>query len=194
LQVGRYNAVLHKLFSMKEGAPAPQLEGSLQAAIILENDRPEYKFLGNEFLMAGSRQQGNVAAQVSVGQLFNPAGSGVLCVLEEFSWDFSGTTTLLAGIVTTALVTVGTKAFRDSRQAIIAGQGACQVFGSNSVATGLITPQLRIRGVADVAQTVRIPFVLSPGNGFQIESTGSNVIMRYYFAWRERHLEPSETR
>ena len=50
IQVGRFNAVLHKLLDMKEGAPAPQLSGDVIPTLVLENDRPEWIFLGAERL------------------------------------------------------------------------------------------------------------------------------------------------
>ncbi len=77
----RYAALLAKLLGAK-GEQLTEVSPELIAGIILENDRPEYKFLAGEILAAVFVQVAAVAAQRASAAIVNNLGSGTLVVVE----------------------------------------------------------------------------------------------------------------
>lgn len=67
-----------------------------------------YKFTGDKKAFIASYQQSNVAGQYSYVQLWNPAASGVIGVVEYISYaSIDAVSTLVLGIYTSALTTSG---------------------------------------------------------------------------------------
>lgn len=198
VQVGRFNAMLYKMFSMEEGSPAPQLTGEIIPAVILENDRPEYKFLGGEHLMTVGAQITSAVSNFAQLQLYNPAGSGALVILEQIEfclasaglWGIYVTQTELAGGAPTSLTTFK----RDSRFG-----GATAAGGVANVAitthTAIVGARLFVaRDAANATNARRFEYVLSPGYGLTLTTVNTNIDVGANIQWRERFLEQSESR
>lgn len=195
LQVGRYNGILHKLLDMKEGAPSPQLAGDIQPVLVLEADRPEWKYLGGEYLCLG---YGRVSAtNIPHAHLQNDQGAGVLVVLEKFVVSCSAAGEIFGGH-RDGLVGGGSQAFaeytfRDSRLSRAADVTAATVVTYDNAASQLTVPNVYARVLANTPYTFDIPVVLQPGDGFLVRGpTGATFGVT--FVWRERYLEPSELR
>jgi len=77
------NQLLTRTLGMKGArAPAGLLTPELAGAIILENDRPEAKVLGGEFIW-GCQASYDAGDEVSSIHLLNPADSGVIAIVEH---------------------------------------------------------------------------------------------------------------
>jgi len=130
---------------------------------------------------------------VVAGNLFNPAGSGVIAVVEHIEWRFDGTDNADIDIVQNTLTGGQTKGlFMDSR---LGGDRLSTLFATTqtAIATDAI---FRRRSVANEIQFLDDRnglFVLSPGNAVQIGySAVTNQNLAVTFFWRERTAEPSE--
>lgn len=199
VQVGRFNGILHKLFAMKEGAPAPVLMPELLAGIILENDRPEYHFLAGAHLGMGGISSSGVVGELSFGLLANPVDSGALVILERFYSSVTAGSTIFWQVF--AGVAPGTATARNTRDTrltinLAAGQQTGLVgtvrFGSSAVS--LITAAGGMyRAVTDAYQE-ELVVILAPGTYIIWEDNTANEGLVMHYIWRERALEPSETR
>jgi hypothetical protein len=204
VQVGRYNATLFKLLSMKEGAPAPTLAPELVASVILEADRPEFHFLGGSHLGIGQADQAAGGAGVSSWvMLHNPVGSNALVIVEEIRPVEPGGTSIGGSIrlVDTSSGALGTNTnnaiWRDTRGAGNPGanQGLVAETRVLTVTPGagnsLIIP-FRLQAGVQAIFTLRL--VLSPGRAVAVTPDVSNQRIAASWSWYERPLEPSEAR
>lgn len=199
IQVGRLNAILHKLLDMKDGAPAPQLAGDIVPTIVLEQDRIEWLFLGGQIPMIGNKilAAGGAGTFTNIA-LTNPAGSNVVCVCEGWAINVGAAATyrgtLAAGRITGGAV--GTNRSRDGRYG--GAIGACFVEGANgsivSEMTALSGPYWQYRVNTNVNDRTSHQFVIPPGYTLDLEHTTTNQAMTGTFWWRERAIEPSELR
>jgi hypothetical protein len=80
IQGGRWDQLLRRLFSMKQGAVAPTISPEIVSNIILENDRPENLALAGVRLGMGSSSEVAAAGEFSMCQLWNPVNSQTLVV------------------------------------------------------------------------------------------------------------------
>jgi len=197
IQVGRFNGILHKLLDMKEAAPAPSLAPDIFACLTLETDRPEWAFLGAVRLCSASGDQAAGAGAVSIFQLSNPAGSGVIIVLESVNiWTV--TTQLIYTHIassSTGLPTTISTFFRDPRWgAPAAGAPAGLVTSSNATsAFGNIIHRQQCPSTQSFGLELP-PVVLVPNSSIQFAGAAVNIRTACSIHWRERHLEPSELR
>ncbi len=196
IQVGRYNAILHKLLDMKEGAPAPQLSADVVPALVLEQERPEWAFLSGEKLMSGYTSQAASAGNVCNVQLWNPGGSGVLCVVEQIIYGNRWLNDYWLSWSTVALTTNSVAASRDTRNGIGAITGASQCryqFAAAPLGTGAIH---KIQGTDAPGAPIYVKagWVISPGYGLIASGGVQNTALSVCFHYRERVIEPSELR
>jgi hypothetical protein len=207
IQVGRYNGVLHKLLDIKDGAPAPQLAADIQPGLILENDRPEWKFLGGEHLCAGVGRRSATALQFSTVWLWNPMPSrGVIIVVEKViisATTASGTNGQVHWGHIDALIGGGTQVevahgFRDARLARGNQASAGQVYVAGPAASGDITAELGSVFFGGDSQTVltieNMNYILMPQTGLGFQSGAVQENLTVAFQWRERQVESSELR
>lgn len=192
IQVGRYNGVLHKLLGMPEGAPSPTLATDVFPMLALEVDRPEWKFLGGERLCGGRMTDGNVAAQYSHVGLRNPAGSGMLVVVQKILIGFAANGAMYVALraISTADNIYATYT-RDSRWPGLLGSAKI-IDHTTAVAQG--TPYAYIRGLANTTAQLTDPYVLHPGYDLLVRNAAVNVQVDCSFMWTERGFEPNETR
>ena len=194
IQTGRVNAILHKMFDMKEGAPAPQLSGDVVATIALEQDRPEWEFLGGGRLCAGNTDLAAQAGELGAIALWNPAGSNTLLVLEQVVVGNFSASLINQGWITTALSSGGQHAFRDSRSGIESTSATGQVTYQTAAGVSIQTIVLKHACGSVGINSLLAPVVISPGFGWSVVDTAANQRHTVNFFWRERQLEPSETR
>jgi len=83
INVGRIGRLLQRLLQIKGSSPAPQLTPEILAILGLEMDRPEWGFLTGELRFAQQRDQPATAGLFSTCRLRNPAGSGVIAVVQS---------------------------------------------------------------------------------------------------------------
>lgn len=194
IQVARYNAVLHKLLAMKEGAPAPLLAPEIFAMIALEVDRPEWAFLGNERLSQGAYAAAGAAAKYTMVGLWNPAGSDTLMIVDQITVLPASAAILYTNMSTRAEVLTSwsqASALRDSRLHGLGSAGSL-FYHQLAVVPG---EQLDYWKVPSSASTTRsVEYVLSPGYALFVYNTTANVGLSAALRWRERGMEPSESR
>ncbi len=205
IQVGRLNAILHKLLSMKEGAPSPVIAPELVGAIVLETEREEWKFLGGEIPWGFPFSiPATVNARVKC-QVRNPPGSGTLAVITRIGFNCSAQagfrvyveradhpdlTTVLSGPVArdvrqaSNIMTTTPLVCSFATDAVPPAYGA-SLTGSNSGA-----PSWPLTDVL-----MGCPIVLVPGSLVLTDATFPNGdTQMVVFMGYARTLEPSETR
>lgn len=199
IQVGRFNGILHKLLGMKEGAPAAQLSGDIVPGLILENDRPEWKFLSGERLCHGGMQAADIAAALAKVGLFNPAGSGVLGVVTggHFSAGSASRVSLYTTNRGNSLASKSSGSIMDGRANTgfdLGGPFPTIQLDSESVAgfVGRAIDQFNV--LAATVVWVPMQFVLPPDCGIHFANTASNQTLCAGFNWTERSIESSEER
>jgi len=198
IQVGRYNGLLHKLLDMKEGAPSPTLATDVFPILVLEAERPEWEFLKGDRLMGCAFNQPATGGVNSKVRIRNPAGSGALVVVtmctisigqnNDVQYGFEATNSDLA---TTLSESILDTRFAEGGTTFPTGVGRvsrANTAGANSVNI------LEYGMAARVSRRDHFKVVLSEGFSFNVRSTAVNVSLTGGWEWRERHLEPSETR
>jgi len=151
--------------------------------------RPEWALLRDERWGAGTAVEvaGGVGI-VSHVQLFNPAGSGVLCVVHSISTM----QTVNVWLLDTALATPRNTSPIDGRLDLSStGIGLrCRV--RSTVNAGSLGTQ--ISRLASGSHIKEIPMVLFPGNGIHVTTTADNLDLVASFVFYERPLLPGEDR
>lgn len=199
--VPRFNAILNKLLQMKDSAPAPQLASEIMAVIVLESDRPEFKFLGGEKLAIGFGAAALTAGQFSGVKLFNPANSGLLLVLEKvYVLSSVANSWVIRRASNNFATTTNTQLSRDTR------------FGTTEIPAGVIQTDITTAAVTSGAQigflpgiqsgaagnqisnVYDMPHIFTPGQGIVIHPGVVAADVSCMFCWRERASEPSELR
>lgn len=195
IQSGRFNAILAKLLNIKTGAPSPSLATDVFPVIVLEANDPSWAYLGGERLLGGYAEQGaGGAGLTSHVQLENPAGSGVICVVEWWAMQNPNAVAynIVAGLGNTQSLgsVVTTEYSRDSR---LTQKGAANIRVFTN-ATPLVNPTFTQVIAAYESVMMPVKMVVSPGGALTLYNVTQNVGVGAWFSWRERFLEPSETR
>jgi len=196
INVGRFNAVLHKMLSMKEGAPAPQLSGDIIPTLCLEGDRPEWAYLGGEHLCWGGSGQFAVAGEVSHIHLFNPSPNTLVVVEAIMVTAPSADTFISFGpkdslLATPTLVASG---FRDARLGRANQLTAAKAYRDTSAATQLDAATFSFYLGQSRPLVFPCAYILTENTGVCVQDTTANNTISCTFLWRERRLEESETR
>lgn len=200
IQVGRYNAILHKLLDMKEGAPAPSLAPDVFATLVLEADRPEWKFLAGERLACGSRAvaAGGAGTYANI-VLWNRTGSGVLVVVDALLNRNSAARDMSISVTSTDPASVGGysstsfRGLRDTRFGVTANAQPAALIYSVATASPLGANVL-MNFYLNAGNRFDLPIVLAPGTGLSIADKTANEAMTTGIIWRERIESLSETR
>lgn len=154
--------------------------------------RPEWAYLRAERLCQGFTSEAADVANFSNCQLMNPAGSGMLVVVERIwivavvvtSFNVEHTT-----VATTTLQT-GQSHPRDSRYLPLTAIVAQVRHGVSAAALG--TPVNQIRILQGDSKEDVVGYVLSPGNSILVRPSAINLGLNVSFAWRERKAYPGE--
>lgn len=195
IEVGRYSDFLRRLLAQAgQEEVAAYLAPELQAALVLEADRPEWSFLKNEKLASGQGTSAAAAALRSTVSIENPTGSNVIAVIEEIRVWFNGDfVNIRTAYSTTGQVALTTKRARDFRY----GQGNQP--GLNLVSNNTLTDAgyggttfgYCEAGVALTNYRMHVwrdPIVLGPGTRLGAIGGTDNLAMVATYVWRERAM------
>lgn len=194
---GRLNLTLRKLLNMKGEAPAPQVGGDIVAGIILENDRPEWKYLGGELMAWAPAQKTGAAGNYSHLVLLNPSGSGVICVVEELLISNPDAAAVGFWIMENSSTTVSGNYYGRARDQRFVNKNpsqraSCQVASFNDPAIqGYYCGFIRIQAGSN--GRVQPGAVLYPGQRIMAVPNAQNTSVEWTAFWRERQFEASET-
>jgi len=159
----------------------------------VENLNAELAILSGWRLAFGSSSLGGLAANFNIFQLFNPAASGMLVVVERVDMRVSSTQTIEYALSTTALADfTSNRAYRDTRTGITdipvaqprdaQTPGNLPTFGQLALTNAVTFTFTDAKGL----------FVLAPGTGISFGTTVANIGMSCNWLWRERVAEPAE--
>jgi len=210
VQIPRWDDILRRLAGVRQtGAVSPVLASEILPGVILENDRPEFAFLGRDYIATGGGGGTATLTNDNWVAFSNPTGSGKLMVLEGATWSYSdpGTTYGVAVFLATyasvsafGVASIGGP--RDTRWYAKYGTTPPEVGvrGEIRVVTNVLLPavlqrlnNVRVSGVRFVPNCLMTPVVLSPG--FSVVLGGNSPAVAGFgcdFSWRERPLEPDE--
>ena len=195
IQQGRYDALLRRVADLKgPGSKVNDVLEELFPCFNVEELPAELYRLANIDLCMGGGVVTGVIATSARAQIFNPTGSGKLISVTQ-----AGLSTNTTGVVrwgrrdTPLTTTLSTQIFVDTRHPL------------GSLPTG----QIRVDNTLALANAsgrstllASTPFVLTNENGIAVltEGTGfeigfnlQNEDANFWFYWRERVAEPSET-
>lgn len=191
---GGLNQALAKRLGMQTGSPSPVIMPEMGAALVLENDRPEWAWLKQDIYCSARSSQAAVAAQFTIAALCNPTGSGIVAVVELIETTPAASTGLIkvrdGGAVAGTLVT---SAVRDARGIPIGGtaRGACVMTVSTLAGA---TPEAAVAWFpASASYAFAQPIVLRPGSHVLVELATANIASNSVaFHWHERAGLPGE--
>jgi hypothetical protein len=186
----RFNRVLTRIFAMVgQPAPAPVLNDVVSPGITLESDRAEWKFHSGEKLSGNQASLGAVAAQFGKIQLFNPAGSGILVIVDRIEVALGVPDAVAFYVYNTAFATLANAPVAlDTRwvgppvvQTRTLSDGTQP--GSNWFSAFVLANALLIYDQ---------PVILAPGTGIYATTITANELIRTSYIWRERVAETGE--
>jgi hypothetical protein len=201
---GRFNRFVQKHFSMKgrEGMPTLSADLAMQMAF---NSGAENRYLESWDLFGRLQSfAAPGAGNFTVFQLRNPAGSGVVAVVNRAQWSETIASTTI-GTQVTLLVVRGATTDQNSVISAFAWDQRSQRVGSSAILSVNTAAVAAIGGtpfgVANISQLAgtlgdfippggEIPVL--PGGAVQIFSGSQNDTASGAFWWRERALESSE--
>jgi hypothetical protein len=126
-----------------------------------------------------------VAAQYSLMQLWNPAGSGKNLILKAYSAAMATAGGISAGEYSTAL---GSSAAGFSK--LLGGAAGVGQVRSGSLAAGGATGMdyFLVQALVTVGRTLQEPIVIPPGKGFAIQGGQLNATLNGAFEWVEETI------
>jgi hypothetical protein len=195
IQAARYNEGIQKLMWMSQEAPAPQMGSDISPVLDIGDPPPENRYLMSERLCVGQAEGAANAGQSSWTGILNPAGSGLLIVVEKIVVNKSVTGRIfffrargLTGTVST------TRCYRDTRinsDVLVVPGGIVQsgialatAPGRNNIAQAYV--------LATTTFTLDIPWVLGPLSSIGVFCETLNEATQATYFWRERALLASE--
>jgi len=194
LQQNRYDKLLRRVGGLI-GAKSMVNDalGELFPMIDVETLNAELGLLSGWRLGFSSQSAAASAGDQNLIQLFNPADSGMLVVLERADFRNSVSQIIEYGLATTGLANfTANHALRDTREGILV-QPVGQVRDVQQVASIASFGQFLLQ--ADVTFTMEEKaglFVLGPGTGVTFSTTVVNTTSLIQFLWRERVAQASE--
>lgn len=158
--------------------------------------QPEWSYLRGETLCAASRSAGLVAGEVGWIAVTNPAGSGILVVVEYAQMRLA-TAQLEIATEAELLATLGAAILSNSIARDTRGGASPVLLKVPRAVTSSGTDVALTVGRALDRQAAGIPFeslpvVLSPGWGVVVISTAIATAVEACFKWRERKAYPGE--
>src|SRR5882762_11640733 len=118
--VGRYDRLGSRLHNVKGHPVHPQVSPEIQHVIVLENDRPEFRYLEGTKPLSARTAHAPGAGNIAGARLRNPAGSGVLAVVRcDVTVEGAGGFTINLGGVVADLTQVQTALATDTRFGVL---------------------------------------------------------------------------
>lgn len=195
---GRFNRFVQKHFSMKGREGTPTLSADLQMGMVF-NSGAENRYLEAWDLFGFTTLSAAFAANLNQGQLRNPAGTGVVCVVTRAIYNNTvadtSVTLNLSKTNTADQPSVRSTTSWDSRGRPASTAIVSDNSGAAKIATAGLINIVGVNTQAGVSMDLIPPggeIPLLPGTTLAIQSGTANVAMLYTFWWRERALETSE--
>jgi hypothetical protein len=206
INVVRFQNKVRAILGMRGENPVPDLT-YLHTSLVLEADRPEWGYAGNEFPWAGSRSVAAAVGQLSAVGLRNPRTSGVIAVVEFVrntsvnAGDIIVGQTQLTGAPDTVVGEISNAPATAPRDTRILNPGGVPGSGSSSLlvfsaqsATGIgasvytLTDSL---ATLDKLSRANDSFyaILAPGGFVGIQTQAVNLVMSANWRWYERVQE-----
>lgn len=195
IQGGRWDNLFRRYFGLKgQPAIAPELEATIQPVIVMQDDAPELSLLKGVRRYMTQGFQGAVAGQFSHIQLINPAGSGVIAVIEM--WEIANGAA--QGHVSGAVANIGLGVAGPATQSIDLRDNivvaTCQVTTLAAAASNLTSVVFsRTTTASESFVRLKIPtgIVLPPGTGWASRNN-VNAVSAANIVWTERGMEAGE--
>jgi hypothetical protein len=196
---GRFNRFLQKYLSMKGGPPAAQLASEIMGQFDVEDLPVELRALMGYDRFSVSIVGAAVAAQTSGLQLRNPLNSGVICILEK--WTFAAAvasqqnlSVSYNGITAVDETNVLAGARLDGRQGGAVQSPLIVSFGNAfaDLATQFAVFSNNTVGTFDLIIDKYHQLTIAPGQTIRLNVTTVNVAFNSWIIWRNRPLEDSE--
>lgn len=194
LQQNRYDQVVRRVGGLiGPGSKVSEVLSELFPTIDLENLPPELLLLGGTNPAFGAIAITGAAGERPRGQLFNPAGSGMLVTVtsvlataaqpETFRWTVTPvalTTSVAVHRSRDTRIETTSRPVAETRQQ--SSVALTDAHGQVSIDTNTIFYLQDTNGIA----------ILAPGSGFEIGLSGIASTLKVTFYWRERVAERSE--
>lgn len=194
LQQNRYDQLVRRVGNIvAPGSIVGDALNELFPMIDVESVKSELQLLTGTRLGFSSTIQNALAANLNHSQIFNPADSGMLVVLEQIDLLTETQQNIEYALATAGLTNfTANVAFRDTREGIL-NLPVAQIRDVQQVG-GL--PQFGlVQGPVGVTITLKDKnglFVLGPGTGVTFATTLVNTNLQCNYLWRERVAEPAE--
>lgn len=190
--VGPLNEILRRRYGVPgQVGPILTLASDLFPFVNLSDDAiaPDIAtYAGQKLCIGGATDVGDVANSSQV-QIRNPAGSGVLVVVNRaFVRPSTAMIVQLVQFGTTAADAETQGFLRDTRSS---GRAAA-VTGPRTASAAASPIAQFAMGTDGLEMWTPFPFVLQPGQGLRFEGVTNNVALTVSWNWRERRLESWE--
>lgn len=198
INIGRYNGILGRMLSMGgQEDPAGALSPEISPVLVLENDRPEWLFLGNVRLHgAAIALAAGGAGNFATARLRNPATSGALVVVTSIQISVTTISEVKIFLATSAVVdatTPQTMMFpHDSRwgaQTSGAAKGSSK--NDNTASQGTVIWD-HFLAVNTPIRAACCPLVLAPDSSIDVVNAQGNQGIFVQFSYTERAMQPFE--
>ena len=194
------NQILSRRFEI-QGAPAPMMASELFPMVVLEDDRPEWKYLANEKYAVGYLSEAAAVGNYSIVQLDNPASSGAILVVEQIELYNSSSAvqvyaiSLQSGSLLSRLAAQTYQGMpRDSRFAWDQSSRSVGLMRSGISASLLQEDVMRIACPPSTQYSIKVPWVLGPDTVLSVAHATTNTAASVGFYWRERAATRAELR
>jgi len=180
----RFQAKVRAMFGIDGENPVPSLS-ELLPVVVIENDRVESMYDGNEFIRINGASLAAAPGFASQVALVNPIGSGVLVIVEQIACVNTVAGRLSAGSVLTAapyILSANPGVPRDGRAS--GGGGAPQIWTSQTAAAP--AEQFRLYGGGN--GLLEVGWVLNPNQGLVMWAPTVGALNEVYFIYRDRAL------
>jgi len=201
--LGWWNDIARALFGYTEHETLT-VEDEIRAAVILQNDRPEWGFVGQELWCGGANNQPGVAATRALIGLRNPRGSNVLAIIDGIGIADGAATIMISGRVvppriadagrpTPTSTIPGTP--RDTRwEAVNQRQATCVVIGATPAALFGFEVDRWLPTFQQGLPMEGFRAILAPGADYYLQTDNIASTIGGSFRWRERLLQSSGLR
>ena len=198
LQSSLLGEIPRRIFQINSaGSPIAVMSPFLDPAMVLESDRPEYRWLSRQ--RYAGRATGTlpaVAAQYSTAQLQNPAGSNTLLIVERMRvTTAAGGGAFIIPSQAAYPLTALPATVRDTRwQTGVAASLLAQPVGKVVGGAYAAVPAEAAADLIPAGTTITTdaPYVISPGMVLTLRTTAVNLTLAVAFLWYERPVTAYE--
>lgn len=197
IQGGRWDAFLRRVFPIKDRSIAPVMASELVGYVVVQEWEDDLFWARGEKLAWADVRVAAVVAEFAHAQLFNPAGSSSLLILDKIFLDTTNTGVVSIAALTGALPGGVRQAScaRDQRFNAVPNIGATvgqPMFESNAALLGSSSNSEIVTQEINETHEYLLGTIIPPGESVVIRNTQANRVLGLTWFWRERPVEPSE--